>query len=103
MIVSSRMEVRRGCWQEPRSLRPSRVIRVLRLLGYCMAKASSQIKSLSERDAALRRSRDLKMAGSASAYVRGNTLKFYEWLAASDIGKLPQGPPIWICGDCPCR
>ncbi|HKM73820.1 MAG TPA: DUF2252 family protein [Stellaceae bacterium] len=35
-----------------------------------------------------------------SAYVRGNTLKFYEWLAASDSSKVPQGPPIWICGDC---
>ena len=65
-----------------------------------MAKASSQIKSLSERDTALRRSRNLKMAGSAHAYVRGNTLKFYEWLAASDISKVPQGPLIWICGDC---
>jgi uncharacterized protein (DUF2252 family) len=40
------------------------------------------------------------MAGSAHAYVRGNTLKFYEWLAASDSSKVPQGPPIWICGDC---
>jgi hypothetical protein len=36
----------------------------------------------------------------ANAYVRGNTLKFYEWLAASDSSKVPQGPPIWICGDC---
>jgi uncharacterized protein (DUF2252 family) len=40
------------------------------------------------------------MAGSAHAYVRGNTLKFYEWLAASDSSKVPQGSPIWICGDC---
>jgi uncharacterized protein (DUF2252 family) len=40
------------------------------------------------------------MAGSAHAYVRGNTLKFYEWLAASDSSKVPQGPPISICGDC---
>ena len=65
-----------------------------------MAKASRQIKSISERDAALRQSRNLKMAGSAHAYVRGNTHKFYEWLAASDSSKVPQGPPIWICGDC---
>ena len=65
-----------------------------------MAKASSQIKSISERASELRRSRNLKMAGSAHAYVRGNTLKFYEWLAASDSTKVPQGPPIWICGDC---
>ncbi len=65
-----------------------------------MAKASPQIRSISERDAALRQSRNLKMAGSAHAYVRGNTLKFYEWLAASDNRKVPRGPPIWICGDC---
>jgi uncharacterized protein (DUF2252 family) len=65
-----------------------------------MAKASTQIKSISERDAALRQSRNLKIAGSAHAYVRGNTLKFYEWLGASDSSKVPQGPPIWICGDC---
>jgi uncharacterized protein (DUF2252 family) len=32
--------------------------------------------------------------------VRGNTLKFYEWLAASGSSKVPQGPPIWVCGDC---
>ena len=65
-----------------------------------MAKASPQIKSISEREAALRQSRNLKMAESAHAYVRGNTHKFYEWLAASDSSKVPQGPPIWICGDC---
>src|SRR5580704_14881718 len=40
------------------------------------------------------------MASSAHAYVRGNTLKFYEWLATADTSKIPQGPPIWICGDC---
>ena len=39
------------------------------------------------------------MAGSAHAYMRGNTLKFYEWLETAK-GTLPQGPPIWICGDC---
>lgn len=43
--------------------------------------------------------RRLKMARSAHAYVRGNTLKFYEWLQDSS-GKMPDGPPIWICGDC---
>ena len=65
-----------------------------------MAKASSQVKSFSKRTSALSQFRNLKMAGSAHAYVRGNTLKFYEWLAASDSSKVPQGPPIWICGDC---
>ncbi len=33
-----------------------------------------------ERAAVLERQRTLKMARSAHAYVRGNTLKFYEWL-----------------------
>ena len=40
-----------------------------------------------------------KMAESAHAYVRGNTRSFYEWLDSS-AAILPQGPPIWICGDC---
>jgi uncharacterized protein (DUF2252 family) len=40
------------------------------------------------------------MAASAHAYVRGNTLKFYEWLESLKRGTLPEGPPIWICGDC---
>jgi uncharacterized protein (DUF2252 family) len=41
------------------------------------------------------------MAESAHAYVRGNTVKFYEWLeAAGTSDLLPQGPPVWICGDC---
>jgi uncharacterized protein (DUF2252 family) len=44
--------------------------------------------------------RNLKMARSAHAYVRGNTLKFYEWLESADRVSLPSGPPIWICGDC---
>ncbi len=41
----------------------------------------------------------LKMARSAHAYVRGSTVKFYEWLA-SGPANIPEGPPIWICGDC---
>ena len=40
------------------------------------------------------------MASSAHAYVRGNTIKFYEWLESSNAVNLPKGPPIWICGDC---
>ncbi len=47
----------------------------------------------------LTRLRNLKMAKSAHAYVRGNTVQFYEWLEASDR-VLPHGPPVWICGDC---
>ncbi|WP_026597317.1 DUF2252 family protein [Methylobacterium sp. 77] len=53
-----------------------------------------------QRAAALERQRTLKMARSAHAYVRGNTLKFYEWLDGLAQGTLPEGPPVWICGDC---
>lgn len=57
--------------------------------------------SLKQRTPLLREARELKMARSAHAYVRGNTVKFYEWLAASPVAKrLPVGPAIWICGDC---
>ncbi|AWI86920.1 DUF2252 domain-containing protein [Methylobacterium sp. DM1] len=53
-----------------------------------------------ERAIVLERQRTLKMAQSAHAYVRGNTLKFYEWLDGLPRGTLPEGPPVWICGDC---
>ncbi len=54
-----------------------------------------------DRHAVLEANRTLKMARSAHAYVRGNTAKFYEWLAASSAAKrVPDGPAIWICGDC---
>lgn len=43
--------------------------------------------------------RNLKMARSVHAYVRGNTSQFYNWLGGQDLA-LPQGPPVWICGDC---
>jgi hypothetical protein len=42
----------------------------------------------------------LKMARSAHAYVRGSTVKFYEWLEAQKRRTLPEGPAVWICGDC---
>jgi len=48
---------------------------------------------------ALQQTRNLKMTRSAHAYVRGSTVKFYAWLEASK-GKLPEGPSVWICGDC---
>ncbi len=41
------------------------------------------------------------MAESAHAYVRGNTVRFYDWLNSHAVrGTLPTGPDIWICGDC---
>ena len=53
-----------------------------------------------DRAAVLASGRNLKMARSAHAYVRGNTRQFYEWLQAQSPDSLPAGPGIWICGDC---
>ena len=44
--------------------------------------------------------RNQKMARSAHAYMRGNTTKFYEWLDSTAGKALPDGPSVWICGDC---
>src|SRR5271155_5167599 len=52
-----------------------------------------------ERQKILVQARNLKMARSAHAYVRGSTAKFYEWLEQSR-SKVPDGPSVWICGDC---
>jgi uncharacterized protein (DUF2252 family) len=52
-----------------------------------------------QRPALLSQRRNLKMTKSAHAYVRGSTVRFYEWLKETDHA-LPQGPKIWICGDC---
>src|SRR4051812_18704227 len=52
-----------------------------------------------DRTQILRDAQRLKMTRSAHAYVRGSTQKFYEWLQESG-GKVPQGPSVWICGDC---
>lgn len=54
---------------------------------------------IDERTAALTERRNLKMARSPHAFVRGATQKFYEWLDGNSV-QLPQGPAIWICGDC---
>lgn len=48
----------------------------------------------------LKARRNLKMAGSAHAYVRGSTVQFYRWLEGNDSRAVPHGPPVWICGDC---
>ncbi len=54
----------------------------------------------SQRAAILNERRNLKMARSAHAYVRGNTLKFYDWLESATGKLIPNGPPVGICGGC---
>jgi uncharacterized protein (DUF2252 family) len=61
---------------------------------------NKKLPGLDARDAILTARRNAKMARSTHAYVRGNTAKFYEWLEQADIRTIPQGPAIWICGDC---
>jgi len=53
-----------------------------------------------DRAAELEAERNRKMAASAHAYVRGSTERFYQWLEDSSHTALPEGPKIWICGDC---
>jgi uncharacterized protein (DUF2252 family) len=62
-------------------------------------KTNAQQPRPSQRQVWLARGQNLKMSSSAHAYVRGNTTKFYEWLDTSQ-GTVPDGPPVWICGDC---
>lgn len=65
-----------------------------------MKKKSVEPSQPRERQAVLQETRNLKMARSAHAYVRGNTNRFYEWLDVKPGHDLPLGPAIWICGDC---
>ena len=68
-----------------------------------MAKKTGNTRKATDfknRQTVLTAMRNTKMARSAHAYVRGNTAQFYDWLETSDSKALPEGPPIWICGDC---
>ena len=53
-----------------------------------------------QRQALLRARRERKMARSAQEFVRGTVEQFYDWLTVGGSAGIPQGPPIWICGDC---
>jgi len=52
-----------------------------------------------DRKSVLLRTQRLKMARSAHAYVRGSTRQFYAWLEDASA-EIPEGPAVWICGDC---
>jgi uncharacterized protein (DUF2252 family) len=62
--------------------------------------ASKVIPQPRHRRPTLEERRRLKMAGSAHAYVRGSTVQFYKWLQERGARAVPQGPAVWICGDC---
>jgi uncharacterized protein (DUF2252 family) len=61
---------------------------------------NSKKLTVAKRQSVLNERRNLKMARSAQAYVRGNTVKFYDWLQTDSGKRIPRGPPVWICGDC---
>jgi uncharacterized protein (DUF2252 family) len=65
-----------------------------------MAKSSKGLPSFGERTAKLEDIRARKMAQSAHRFVRGSTEQFYQWLASEPVSGVPDGPPVWICGDC---
>ena len=55
-----------------------------------IGKKQREATSPEQRAARLTQTRNLKMARSAHACVRGNTVKFYDWLEAS-VDKVPEG------------
>lgn len=55
---------------------------------------------MKQRPIILAERRNRKMARSAHAYMRGNTVKFYDWLETAAGKAIPSGPRVWICGDC---
>lgn len=61
--------------------------------------AKLDLPSPDQRAAILRDAQRQKMTRSAHAYVRGSTERFYAWLKESG-GRIPEGPSVWICGDC---
>ncbi len=65
-----------------------------------MKRTQTRFTAPQERQSVLIERRNLKMARSAHAYVRGNTERFYAWLQTKQATAIPQGPPVWICGDC---
>ncbi len=65
-----------------------------------MPTRDKRIARPADRQAMLAAERNRKMAASAHAFMRGSTSRFYEWLEGSDRRPLPDGPEVWICGDC---
>ena len=65
-----------------------------------MSKDKTLAASTDDRGAMLERERNRKLTSSPHTFVRGNTVRFYEWLSDSTAPRIPDGPPVWICGDC---
>ncbi|TDG03229.1 DUF2252 domain-containing protein [Paraburkholderia guartelaensis] len=64
------------------------------------SRKSGRVPAPDQRQPVLAAKRNEKMARSAHAYVRGSATRFYAWLDSRSAETLPQGPAVWICGDC---
>ncbi|TGN92979.1 DUF2252 family protein [Burkholderia sp. USMB20] len=64
------------------------------------ASGSARLPSSDQRAQILARLRSGKMARSIHTYTRGSAERFYAWLADHRSGTLPDGPAVWIGGDC---
>ncbi|HEX7935323.1 MAG TPA: DUF2252 domain-containing protein [Paraburkholderia sp.] len=64
------------------------------------SKIPNKLPDPDARQSLLTTRRNSRMARSAHAYVRGSTSRFYEWLDGIEGHALPEGPAVWICGDC---
>ncbi|WP_027775997.1 DUF2252 domain-containing protein [Paraburkholderia caledonica] len=65
-----------------------------------LSKRAKKLPEAEARQPLLIARRNARMARSAHAYVRGSTNRFYEWLDGIEGHALPEGPAVWICGDC---
>lgn len=65
-----------------------------------LSKRAKKLPEAESRQPLLTARRNARMARSAHAYVRGSTNRFYEWLDGIEGHALPEGPAVWICGDC---
>ncbi|TCG04487.1 hypothetical protein BZM27_40565 [Paraburkholderia steynii] len=61
---------------------------------------STRYPAPDERQPVLAEIRRQKMARSPHAYERGTAAHFYAWVESRSAGTLPEGPAVWICGDC---
>ncbi|WP_081472785.1 DUF2252 family protein [Burkholderia ambifaria] len=61
---------------------------------------SARLPTCDQRAHILADLRSSKMARSIHTYTRGSAEHFYAWLADHRSGTLPDGPAIWIGGDC---
>ncbi|CAD6536258.1 hypothetical protein LMG28727_03322 [Paraburkholderia kirstenboschensis] len=79
---------------------PKKPVATNKLSSKSLNKRAKKLPEAEARQPLLTARRNARMARSAHAYVRGSTNRFYEWLDGIEGHALPEGPAVWICGDC---